>query len=120
MSAPVEALALAEMEEIKAAQQAPERELLPREMAAFDVRASRAGNYAEKQGRDQRRAVAALVDDSRLASSVRATFQRPTQCSGSSALITGGLPLAEYPSRPHPRPLLAWRSGRDQATPQLT
>lgn len=55
LSTPVEALALAEMEEVKAARQAQGRELLQREMAAFDVRAFRAANYAEKQGRDQRR-----------------------------------------------------------------
>jgi hypothetical protein len=55
VSTPVEALALAEMEEIKAARQAYGRELLQREMAAFDVRAFRATNYAEKQGRDQRK-----------------------------------------------------------------
>jgi len=53
LSTPVEALALAEMEEAKAARQAQGRELLRREMAAFDVRAFRAANYAEKQSRDQ-------------------------------------------------------------------
>jgi hypothetical protein len=55
LSTPVEALALAEMEEAKAARQAQGRQLLQREMAAFDVRAFRASNYAEKQGRDQRK-----------------------------------------------------------------
>jgi hypothetical protein len=55
LSTPVEALALAEMEEAKATRQAQGRELLQREMAASDVRAFRAGNYAEKHGRDQRK-----------------------------------------------------------------
>jgi hypothetical protein len=55
LSTPVEALALAEMEEAKAARQARGRELLQREMAASDVHAFRAANYAEKQGRDQRK-----------------------------------------------------------------
>lgn len=55
LSTPVEALALAEMEEAKAARQAAGRELLQREKAAFDVRAFRAANYAEKQTRDQRK-----------------------------------------------------------------
>lgn len=55
LSTPVEALALVEMEEAKTARQARGRELLQREMAAFDVRAFRAANYAEKQGRDQRK-----------------------------------------------------------------
>lgn len=55
LSTTVEALALAEMEEIKAARQAQGRELLQREMAALDVHAFRAANYAEKQGRDQRK-----------------------------------------------------------------
>src|SRR5260370_23841218 len=44
LSTPVEALALAEMEEAKAARQAQGRELLQREKAAFDVRAFRAAN----------------------------------------------------------------------------
>ncbi|HEX3731451.1 MAG TPA: hypothetical protein VHU91_00800 [Mycobacteriales bacterium] len=52
LSTPVEALALAELEEAKAARQAQGRELLRREMAASDVHAFRAANYAEKQGRD--------------------------------------------------------------------
>jgi hypothetical protein len=55
LSTTVEALALAEMEEVKAARQAPGRELLQRERAALDVHAFRAANYAEKQGRDQRK-----------------------------------------------------------------
>jgi hypothetical protein len=55
LSTTVEALALAEMEEAKAARQARGRELLQREMAALDVRAFRAANYAEKQSRDQRK-----------------------------------------------------------------
>jgi hypothetical protein len=55
LSTPVEALALAEMEEAKAARQARGRELLQREKAVFDVRAFRAGNYAEKQTREQRK-----------------------------------------------------------------
>ena len=55
LSTPVEALALAEMEEAKAARQAKGRELLRREMAASDVHSFRAASYAEKQGRDQRK-----------------------------------------------------------------
>ena len=55
LSTTVEALALAEMEEAKAARQSQGRELLQREMAAFDVHAFRAANYAEKKGRDQRK-----------------------------------------------------------------
>lgn len=55
LSTPVEALALAEMDEAKASRQAKGRELLQRERAAFDVRAFRAGNYAEKQTREQRK-----------------------------------------------------------------
>jgi hypothetical protein len=55
LSTTVEALALAEMEELKAARQAPGRELLQRERAALDVRAFRAANYTEKQSRDQRK-----------------------------------------------------------------
>jgi hypothetical protein len=55
LSTPVEALALAEMEEAKAARQAESRELLKREMAASDVRAFRATNYAEKQSRDRKK-----------------------------------------------------------------
>jgi hypothetical protein len=55
LSTPVEALALAEMEEAKATRQARGREMLQREKAAFDVRAFRAANYTEKQGRDQRK-----------------------------------------------------------------
>jgi hypothetical protein len=55
LSTPVEALALVEMEEVKAARQAPGRELLRREMATSDVRAFRAANYAEKQSRDQKK-----------------------------------------------------------------
>ena len=54
LSTSVEALALAEMEEAKSARQANGRELLQREMAASDVRAFRAANYARKQSRDQR------------------------------------------------------------------
>lgn len=55
LSTSVEALALAEMEEAKAARQAHGRELLERERAALDVRAFRAASYAEKQSRDQRK-----------------------------------------------------------------
>ena len=55
LSTTVEALALAEMEEVKAARQAPGRELLRRERAARDVGAFRADNWAEKQGRDQKK-----------------------------------------------------------------
>lgn len=55
LSTTVEALALAEMEEAKAARQARGRELLQQEMAASDARAFRAANYAEKQSRDQKR-----------------------------------------------------------------
>ena len=55
MSTPVEALALAEMEEVKTTRQVRGRELLQREMAAFDVRSFRAANYANKQSRDQRK-----------------------------------------------------------------
>lgn len=55
LSTTVEALALAEMEEAKAARQAPGRELLQRERAALDVAAFRAGNWAEKQSRDQKK-----------------------------------------------------------------
>lgn len=55
LSTPVEALALAEMEEAKTARQAQSRELLRREIAAMDVHAFRAANYVEKQGRDQRK-----------------------------------------------------------------
>jgi hypothetical protein len=55
LSTPVEALAVAELEEAKAARQARGRELLQREMAASDLRAFRAASYAEKQGRDQRK-----------------------------------------------------------------
>ncbi len=55
LSTTVEALALAELEEAKAARQARGRELLQRERAALDVRAFRAANYAEKQGRDQKK-----------------------------------------------------------------
>jgi hypothetical protein len=52
LSTTVEALALAEMEEAKAARQAPGRELLQRERAVLDVAAFRASNYADKQSRD--------------------------------------------------------------------
>ena len=55
LSTTVEALALAEMEEAKAARQAPGRELLQRERAALDVAVFRAGNWAEKQSRDQKK-----------------------------------------------------------------
>jgi hypothetical protein len=55
LSTPVEALALVEMEEVKAARQAPGRELLRREMAASDVSHFRAANYAAKQSRDQKK-----------------------------------------------------------------
>jgi hypothetical protein len=55
LSTPVEALAVAELEEAKAARQARGREMLQREMAASDLRAFRAASYAEKQGRDQRK-----------------------------------------------------------------
>ncbi len=55
LSTTVEALALAEMEEAKAARQARGREWLQRERAALDVGAFRAANYAEKQSRDQKK-----------------------------------------------------------------
>lgn len=55
LSTTVEALALAEMEEVKAARQAEGRDLLRREMAASDVSAFRAGTWADKQGRDQKK-----------------------------------------------------------------
>lgn len=55
LSTTVEALALAEMEELKAARQAGGRELLERERAALDVRSFRAANYSDKQGRDQKK-----------------------------------------------------------------
>jgi hypothetical protein len=55
LSTTVEALALVEMEEAKAARQAESRKLLRRENAAFDVSAFRSGNYAEKQSRDRRK-----------------------------------------------------------------
>lgn len=55
LSTTVEALALAEMEEAKAARQAPGRERLQREMRALDVAAFRAGTWADKQSRDQKK-----------------------------------------------------------------
>lgn len=55
LSTTVEALALAEMEETKAARQAKGREALQRERAAHDARAFQAASYAEKQGRDQKK-----------------------------------------------------------------
>lgn len=55
LSTTVEALALVEMEEVKATRQAPGRELLQRERAALDVHTFRAANYTEKQGRDQKK-----------------------------------------------------------------
>jgi hypothetical protein len=55
LSTPVEALALVEMEEVKTARQAEGRELLRREMAAFDARAFQAASYAEKQSRDRKK-----------------------------------------------------------------
>jgi hypothetical protein len=55
LSTPVEALALAELEEAKAARQAPGRELLKREMAATDVRAFLAVGHAEKLSRDRKK-----------------------------------------------------------------
>jgi hypothetical protein len=55
LSTTVEALALAEMEEVKAERQARGRELLRREREALDVSAFRAANYAEKQSRDQKK-----------------------------------------------------------------
>lgn len=55
LSTSVEALALVEMEEVKAARQAKGREMLRREMAAFDARAFQAAGHAEKQRRDQRK-----------------------------------------------------------------
>jgi hypothetical protein len=55
LSTSVEALALVEMEEVKAARQAKGRETLRREMAAFDVRAFQAEGHAEKERRDQRK-----------------------------------------------------------------
>jgi hypothetical protein len=55
LSTTVEALALAEMEEAKAARQAEGRERLQRERAALDVSSFRAGTWAEKQGRDRKK-----------------------------------------------------------------
>jgi hypothetical protein len=55
LSTPVEALALAELEEAKAARQAEGRELLKREMAASDIIAFRSSNYEEKLGRDRKK-----------------------------------------------------------------
>lgn len=55
LSTTVEALALAEMEEVKAARQAHGRQLLQQERAALDVRAFRAASYTEKQTRDQKK-----------------------------------------------------------------
>jgi len=55
LSTTVEALALAEMEEAKAARQAKGRELLQREMEALDVSAFRADSWDKKQSRDQRK-----------------------------------------------------------------
>jgi hypothetical protein len=55
LSTTVEALALVEMEEAKAARQAPGRELLRRERATCDVSAFLAGSYAEKQSRNQKK-----------------------------------------------------------------
>jgi hypothetical protein len=55
LSTPVEALALAELEEAKAGRQAQGRELLKREMAASDIKAFRASNYEEKLGRDRKK-----------------------------------------------------------------
>jgi hypothetical protein len=55
LSTSVEALALAELEEAKAVRQAKGREMLKREMAAFDARAFQAEGHAEKQRRDQKK-----------------------------------------------------------------
>jgi len=55
LSTTVEALALAELEEVKAARQAPGRELLRREREALDVHAFRAASYTDKQSRDQKK-----------------------------------------------------------------
>lgn len=55
LSTTVEALALAEMEEVKTARQAEGRELLRREMAASDVTAFLAGSWADKQSRDRKK-----------------------------------------------------------------
>jgi hypothetical protein len=55
LSTPVEALAMAEMEEAKAARQAEGRSSLRNEMAAMDAHAFRAASYADKQGRDRRK-----------------------------------------------------------------
>jgi hypothetical protein len=55
LSTTVEALALVEMEEAKAARQAESRELLRREIAALDVASFRAGTWAAKQSRDQKK-----------------------------------------------------------------
>jgi hypothetical protein len=55
LSTSVEALALVEMQEVKTARQAKGREMLQREMAAFDARAFQAAGHAEKQRRDQRK-----------------------------------------------------------------
>jgi hypothetical protein len=55
LSTKVEALALAEMEEVKATRQAQGREALQRERASYDVHAFRAGSFGEKQSRDQKK-----------------------------------------------------------------
>jgi hypothetical protein len=55
LSTTVEALALAEMEEVKAARQAEGRKLLQREILASDVSAFRSTNWAQKQSRDRRK-----------------------------------------------------------------
>jgi hypothetical protein len=55
LSTPVEALALAELEEAKAARQAESRELLKREMAAYDVGAFLASTHQEKLSRDRKK-----------------------------------------------------------------
>jgi hypothetical protein len=53
LSTGVEALALAEFEERRAERQADGRAYLRQERAAGDVRAFRAGNFAEKSSRDR-------------------------------------------------------------------
>jgi hypothetical protein len=55
LSTGVEALALIELDEFKAARQARGRELMRREKAEFDVHASRSMSFSEMQSRDQRK-----------------------------------------------------------------
>ena len=55
LSTAVEALALAEMEDVKATRQAAGRGLLERERAAYDVFYFRSASYSEKQTRDSKK-----------------------------------------------------------------